>query len=191
MVRSVLLLAALLRALAPMHIAETHVGQLPAAVSRVRASDSRAEDLIVEGCRRSPAFATLVQELQAANWIVFVQSGSCPVDGIAGCLLHRVGRYNGVKYLRIVVANGHGLDARTIATLGHELQHALEVVRDGQAADGLDILELYRRTGYIATRTPATQVYETQAAVRAGATILRQLQNPKEITQFGWGGCDL
>lgn len=41
----------------------------------------------------------------------------------------------------------------------------------------------------IATRTPATHVYETEAAVRTGATILRELDNPTEITHFGSGGC--
>lgn len=90
-----------------------------------------------------------------------------------------------------MVAKGHELDAQTIATLGHELQHALEVVRDGRSADGSDVRQLYRRIGYIAMRARGTVIYETHAAVRAGATILRQVKSAREITASEWSGCGL
>lgn len=88
MIAPILLLVVSLRAAPPVHIADAASNEISAAMGQVRATDVRAEGLIVEGCRRSAAFATLVQELQESDWIVFVQSGSCEVDGIAGCLLH-------------------------------------------------------------------------------------------------------
>lgn len=145
-------------------------------IGGVRASDARIENLIREGCGKSATFLALVQELRSSNWIVFVQSGSCPIAGIPGCLLHRVGTFQHHKYLRIIIGGTPSSDAEAIGTIGHELQHALEVVRNRHVADGLDIRDLYRRIGYVARRTRGTEIYETAAAAKARATVFEELR---------------
>lgn len=142
----------------------------------VRASDARIENLIREGCGKSATLRALVQELQSSNWIVFVQSGSCPIPGISGCLLHRVGTFQHHKYLRIIIARTAPSDAEAIATIGHELQHAVEVVQSRHIENGFNIRDLYRRIGYVARRTPAAEIYETAAAARARMNVLAELR---------------
>lgn len=142
----------------------------------VRASDARMENLIREGCGKSATFLALVKELQSSNWIIFVQSGSCPIPGISGCLLHRVGTFQHHRYLRIIIARTPPSDAEAIATIGHELQHAVEVVQNRHVADGFDIRDLYRRIGYVARRTRGAEIYETAAAARARATVFEELR---------------
>lgn len=142
----------------------------------VRASDARIENLIREGCDKSATFLALVRELQSSNWIIFVQSGSCPIQGISGCLLHRVGTFQHHKYLRIIIGGTAPSDAEAIATIGHELQHAAEVVQNRHIADGFNIRDLYRRIGYVARRTQRAEIYETAAAARASTTVLKELR---------------
>ena len=143
----------------------------------VRASDVRIEALIRKGCDASATFRSLVREVQSSNWIVYVQSGSCRMPGVSGCLLHRVGTtIHNQKYLRIVITPLSVSDAAAIATIGHELQHAVEVVRNGEVAYDLNVRDLFRRIGYVAKRTRAVEIYETAAAQRAGLSVLKQLR---------------
>lgn len=159
----------------------------------VRASDGRIEHLIREGCDRSSTFRALFREIQSSSWIVFVQSGSCEMPGISGCLLHRIGTFQQHKYLRIVLTATHRSHDEAIATIGHELQHAVEVVRDRDVARGSDIRDLYRRIGYVAQRTRAGEIYETAAARRAGARVLQQLTekagSDQDAAIIGQPGC--
>lgn len=148
----------------------------------VRASDAKIENLIREGCSKSATFLGLFRELQSSDWVVFVQSGSCPIPGIRGCLLHRVGTFQHQRYLRIIITRTAPSDAEAIGTIGHELQHAVEVVRHRQVTDASSIRDLYRRIGYVTKRTQMGEIYETAAALRAGAAVLEQLRarRPKE-----------
>ena len=150
------------------------------AAAKIRCVGPVAMRFVKEGRERSPTFRKLVEELEASDWIVFVQGGSCRLAGVTGCLLHQVGSYDALRYLRVVVSEPFGSDDETIATVGHELQHAVEVVRAPGISDAGDIRQLYRRIGYVSIRRRVAgqigEVYETGNAIRAGATVLRELR---------------
>ena len=143
----------------------------------VRPTDAKVEWLIQQGCSGSATFRALVDELQSSSWIVFVQSGSCRMPGMFGCLLHQVGTTENRKYLRIVITAQPASHVDVIATIGHELQHAVEVVRDGHVQNNSDLRDLYRRIGYVASRAHTVAIYETPAARTAGSKILQELRS--------------
>lgn len=132
--------------------------------------------LVIDGRERSPTFRKLLGEVDESDWIVFVQTGSCRVPGVVGCLLHQIGTFQGRQYLRIVISGGTRSDDEVIATIGHELQHAVEVVSEPGIAKSADIRELYRRIGYVSMRMSGGQLFETRRAVTAGSDILRELR---------------
>lgn len=144
----------------------------------VRAVGTSIADLLTAGRDRSPTFRSLLRDIDASGWIVFVQTGSCQVAQLSSCLLHRVGVFEGRHYLRLVVGN-QALSDEAIATIGHELQHALEVTSALGITEGPQIRQLYRRIGYVSVRAPGAEVYETTAAINARATVLRELRSTR------------
>lgn len=149
----------------------------------VHAPGPAVAELVTAGRQRSPTFRALVRELDRSDWIVFVQTGSCLIPAVSSCLLHRIGTFHGVRYLRIVLSDLPPSSDEAIATIGHELRHALEVVNAPDVSAAPDTRGLYRRIGYVARRTPFGDSYETPEAQTAGAMILRELQAPGHVAE--------
>jgi hypothetical protein len=149
----------------------------------VRPVDASIAALLTDGRARSATFRSLLEHLEPAGWLVFVQAGSCPISGVAGCMLHGVGQFDGRPYLRIVVSQSSRTQDEVIATIGHEFQHAVEVASDPRITDATDIRELYRRIGYVSMRAAGRQLYETEAALRAGVTVLAELTSERRVTE--------
>ena len=61
-----------------------------------------------------------------------------------------------------------------IATLAHELQHAVEVVEDSAVTDEKTLVALYKRIGR-PNRTNSSTGWETVAAQEAGYQVRREL----------------
>ena len=158
------------------HEDETHSPPKP--TYGVRAAMPAVAALVEDGRRRSSTFRALLRDLDGSDWIVFVQPGSCQLPGVSACMLHSVGTFHGVRYLRVVLSETPKtrFNDDAIATIGHELRHAVEVVKTPGISAGRDILELYRRIGYIAKRTPIGNLYETSSAQETGAAVLRDLE---------------
>jgi hypothetical protein len=144
---------------------------------RVVGSDRKSAALLSEGRRRSPTLRTLAANIDASPWLVFVQEGACPAAETVGCLLHTVGRYGGAPYLRIRLVLRGRSRAQTIATLGHELQHAWEAISDPAVVDAQSLSAMFRRIGHESLHLGATQVFETVDADRVGALVLRELDS--------------
>ena len=137
--------------------------------------------LVAEGQRRSSTFRALLRKLDASDWIVFIQRGSCQLPGVSSCLLHRIGEFHGVQYLRIVVSELPRSEDEAIATIGHELQHAIEVVSGADVRTSRDIQDLYRRIGYVVSRTTHRVAYETLDAQKIRAMVVRELRADSEL----------
>jgi hypothetical protein len=158
-------------------VADTTVHASPHETSTVvRPVGMAIAALLRDGAERSPTFRSLVEQLDGSEWIVFVQAGSCRLSRITGSLLHRMGVFEGRRYLRVVLSDTSATHDDAIATIGHELQHAAEVVREPRITQASDIQDLYRRIGYVSVRTTIGAVYETKGAVRAGAQVLTELR---------------
>jgi hypothetical protein len=80
------------------------------------------------------------------------------------------------RYLRIDVECRQPRDAQ-IATLGHELQHAVEIADATATVDEHSLQALYGRIGF--SVDGSRQRFESKAARDAGARIRRDLSSRK------------
>ena len=140
----------------------------------VRTSNVRLATLIREGVRFSPTFQALADRLASSDLIVYVDADSFAPEGLDGRLTF-VASAPGVRYVRIRVV--HYADAaRQIAIIGHELQHAVEIAEDPAIVDEASLGREYARIGYSHNVVmPRRQTFDTEAAVKTGQRVLREL----------------
>src|SRR5262245_42049581 len=96
------------------------------APSRLRPLDAASRALLIEGADRSPTIAWLVTELGRRDVVVYISfvSGE-PTAALRGSLTF-VSHAASLTYVHVRIETKQAPDAR-LATLGHELRHALEV----------------------------------------------------------------
>lgn len=145
---------------------------------RVRAGDARIQMLMMEGVRRSATFASLIAALNATDVIVYIEPVRRLAPLLSGRMLLIPQSPGGPRYLRIQVMT-HASGNELIATIGHELQHALEVAARPDVIDLASMIELYRRIGFPLKGQPG---YETSAARAAGDSVLDELTKKKVAT---------
>jgi hypothetical protein len=123
-----------------------------------------------EGLRRSVTFADLVAAVNATDVIVYIQRVDKLPPTIAGQLMI-VPVPNAQRYLRI-----HVLDRLapydTIALIGHELRHALEVAAAPDVRDHRGLTQLYKRIG---TAGGQSHSFDTPAAQNSGRRVRQEL----------------
>ena len=136
----------------------------------VRAVDGTMAAILAEGMRRSGTFAHLVLALDKSDVIVYIESGRLMPASIAGRLLLAAGP-EGHRYLRIQVGGQAG-SIDSIALVGHELRHALEVAESPEVRDEASLIALYERIGHHST---GTHHYDTAAAQAAGRKVRAEL----------------
>jgi hypothetical protein len=146
---------------------------------RVKPIDPVLHDLLAGGSRRSATLRDLVDTLEGADWLVFVQRGRCPEKAAVACLLHFVGAFEGAPYLRVVVPLRADHPDTTIALIAHELQHAREVITSGEVVDAAGIRQLFARIGSVSVERADVRTYETAAARQTEETVSRELRRQK------------
>ncbi len=142
-------------------------------LTRVRGADETMRSLIRDGDARSDTFRAIVDELQRSNAVVMVQFGLCAKGLVRSCVSHVEGNES-QRHIRILV-NTRTTNERLIATIAHELHHALEIVREPQVTSGELVMALYRRIAKGACGKGLDERCETEAALVAEATVLEEL----------------
>ena len=141
--------------------------------ARVRAEDPALSTLIREAIVQSATFRRLVAEIQESDGIVYVVRGRCP-HSVRACLLLWMAAAGPNRLLRVVV-DSRRTDIDTMASVGHELRHALEVLAERSVRTGPGMFNLYRRNGAVQGVT-----FETEAAVAAGDAVYRELKRSRK-----------
>jgi hypothetical protein len=113
----------------------------------------------------------LIDMLETTDGIVYIESGSCRrgADKLNACLANEVVAAGGHRYLRILV-DVNKEPADLTGSIGHELQHAAEVLSDRSVTSMASLLAFYQGDGRNAARS-----YETPAAIDAGLTVAREI----------------
>jgi ABC-type uncharacterized transport system ATPase subunit len=140
--------------------------------ARIRPQDARLADLLRAGVARSATFREIVNQLEAGNVIVYVTLSPNMRASLAGKLtwMTQAGTF---RYVRATINTEQSAD-QMIATLAHELQHALEVSDDITVIDQRSLLGLYQRIGR--PSVPGVNAgWETVAAEETGFQVRREL----------------
>jgi hypothetical protein len=133
--------------------------------------------LIREGYDRSTEFRGLVETLQQSHVIVFVQPAACAGGRIRSCLVS-VTSLGPERHIRIKV-DTHASHDRLVATVAHELQHAVEVAEQPDVTDATSTLALYRRIGLGRCQEGLSEECETTRALTTEAKVLEELSQAR------------
>jgi hypothetical protein len=148
----------------------------PAPVAQLRPTTPRLAALIEEATTRSPTFRNMVLSLETTDGMVFVDEGRC-TRGANACLTHRLTQAGGYRLLFVVI-DPRRRDLDLMASIGHELQHALEVLADPSLRTTAALKDFYLRD----TRTEfPPRLIETAAAQWAGDAVLREISQSRSL----------
>ena len=135
---------------------------------RIRTDDRDIAQAIAQATEWSGTFRRLVETIQGTDGLVWIQRGSC-FRGARACLSLSLVVAGPNRLLRIVVDRQRAGDD-LMASLGHELQHAVEVL-DSPAKSTTEMFYLYRSPGVYRVG----EKFETVAAVEAGHAVGREV----------------
>src|SRR5262245_47778657 len=97
---------------------------------RIRSADSTIAALIVQASASSATFRRFVTLIDATDGIVYLERGRCRYN-MRACLVATVTVAGPNRILRMVVDQRKAeCDLHVMASIGHELWHAIEVLRD-------------------------------------------------------------
>jgi hypothetical protein len=153
------------------------IDEAPGLFTRVRSTERFMIALIREGYDRSSGFRDLVDILQQSNIIVFVQPASCAGGRIRSCLVSVNGSRR-ERHIRINV-DTHASYDRLIATIAHELQHAVEIAEHPEVIDGSGVLTLYRRIAFGRCLAGLSEECETARALATERKVLEELSHAR------------
>src|SRR5262249_51318219 len=136
----------------------------------VRATHPRIQSLLTEGFTRSRTFAAMLSALGDTDVIVYIETTlSLPKDTMGRLTMVPVpGKY---RYLRVQI-RADLPTSEAISLIGHEMQHAVEIAREGQVRDAVGMIKLYERIGH---SSGGEHNYDTSAAQDTGRRIRREL----------------
>ena len=134
--------------------------------SHVRSFSPSIASVIQQAGERSTTFHRLVETINASDSYVYVDEGKCPDDDRA-CLVN-VAPAGPYRYMFVHVTT-HKTDWDLMGSIGHELQHAIEVIDNGFVTSLLTMRSLYGRIGKQNSQDPHS--YETTAAIAAGNAV--------------------
>lgn len=147
-------------------------GSTPDGGPRLRPQDSRIKDVLREGAARSATFKALVDRLDASDVIVYVAVNPLIKSNLSGALTWMT-RAGGFRYVRASISPDQTFD-QMIATVAHELRHAVEVAEDVTVQSEPSLVAMYRKIGNQAN-SDYTNRWETTAAQQAGTQVRREL----------------
>jgi hypothetical protein len=151
---------------------------------RVRPLSSGMPDFVREAADRSPSIRALLARLEGSDVVVYVRMlpfASTAIDGHIA--LQSVA--SGTRYLVVELAGGRSRLVQ-MATLGHELHHALEVAAEPSIVSANTLATYYARIGMQVEGNSGHLTFETRAAGDAGRLARRELLSPISSRSTEW-----
>ena len=140
-------------------------------IPRVRTTDPVLRGLLTEGIARSATFRTIVERIDRTDGIVYVEPGTCSITAALACLLIDVHEAGQTRYLNIHVRPHRSSSDERISIVGHELQHANEVLSARWVRTAADAYSLFMRIG----SAESVRNFETAEAIRVGDAVASEL----------------
>jgi hypothetical protein len=136
---------------------------------RVRSEDPAIAAVIRGATERSATFRHLIERINATDGLVYVEEGKCR-RSVRACLLLSVKVAGPYRLLRILVDTRKTAGIELMGSIGHELQHAIEVLSNPRITDSRTLYQFYDRVA-----PTDNDSFETQEAMKAGLDILNEL----------------
>src|SRR5262249_45888128 len=131
-------------------------------IARVRAHGDPAIAVLLEGgMKRAPTFRRFGTGIDGTDGLGYVENGNCGHQ-LRACLPSSAPPAGPDRVLRILVDTRRSPEELG-AAIGHELQHAIEVLNDRFVRNTDTFIFLFERIGWRQNGT-----FETHAAVQAG-----------------------
>lgn len=147
-------------------------GATPDGGPRIRPQDVRIKEALREGAARSTTFRSLLDRIDTGDVIVYVAVNPLIKSNLSGALTWMTSA-GGFRYVRASISPDQNLD-QMIATVAHELQHALEVVNDPTVTSEGTLVAMYRHIGQ-QNNSASPNRWETVAAQETGYQVRREL----------------
>lgn len=144
---------------------------------RVRASDGRTAAILLDGLSRSETVRLLVDEIERSDVIAYLEINWHLRRGLAGSLTWVAGTPSS-RYVRISLSPDLTGDV-TVATLAHELQHAVEIAREPSIVNSTTMAGYYAKNGL--SMTGHLNGWDTQAARQTGDEVRRELAGMRAL----------
>jgi hypothetical protein len=135
----------------------------------VRPLQARGNGLVARGLARSATFRWLIDEIAQSDLVVYVDLDPYNVRKQDGVLTF-VACAGGMRFVEVWLRPTR-TDDELVVTLGHELQHAVEVARAPQIVDQASFAAFYRSAG----RSDNPGRFETAAALEVAARVRAEL----------------
>jgi len=144
-------------------------------IPRVRTTDSTIAALIARASDWSATFRRVVELIDATDGIVYVEPGRCR-HSVRACLVLTVDVAGPNRLLRILV-DSRKADCSLMASIGHELWHAIEVLREPSLTNNAALFFFFMREGHHTGRDgDPLGAWETEAALKTGLDVLAELK---------------
>ena len=139
-------------------------------MSRVRDNGDQTIARLLDDARNNSAtFRRLLETINDTDGLVYVEQGRCGA-GPRACLLMTMMVAGPHRVLKIHIDVKRD-DAAVIGSLGHELQHAIEVLRESGIRSAGQMFGFYARIAGDPTGRTDRLTFETEAAIRAGDAV--------------------
>jgi len=136
---------------------------------RVRSESPAIRELIAQATERSATFERLMATIDRTDGIVYVMEGRCG-HGLRACMSLTITTAGAYRFLRITIDLGTKTEKELMASIGHELQHAIEVLSDPTLTNNVLVYDFYNRRPLAESNS-----FETRAAVQAGLSVTSDL----------------
>jgi hypothetical protein len=134
-------------------------------LQNVRTMNVFLAGLIADAREQSPTLAEMLDRVERSDVIVYFEAVPRFEGSLRGCV-HFIGASNGYRYVRAQIKtmmNRYDV----IASLAHELQHAVEIADHPEVTSEDSLAALYRRIG----DERETRHFETDRAQSAGRVV--------------------
>jgi hypothetical protein len=139
---------------------------------RLRPADLEMREIVRLGRDLSPTLAALFTRIEATDVVVYMKCArlSARVDG----QLTFLSSVAGLRYVLVEIACDRG-EIRRLSTLGHELQHAVEIAESPSIVDEASLGRAYADFGVQRDRTASVRAYDTRAAIHIGEQVWKEI----------------
>jgi hypothetical protein len=138
--------------------------------TRVRPLSDAAGRLIRDGAARSPTIARLLQDIETSDAIVYID---LQLDTRTEGATTLFASNDQCRFIRIVISR-LAQYSRRIEMLGHELHHAVEIIRARDVRDHTDLRRLYAQIGWVVSEAN----FESNGAIDTERQVRRELMVP-------------